>query len=169
MTNTLTVLVQLIKQQMNLTNAQVFVFNQKIPLIKDPGIFVAVQLLSEKIIGSNSSFEWNGTNYVETKSINKSELIAIDIMSKDRTALDRYIEVVAALQGYHANEACLTNFMQLQILPNIHTISNGEGAAIPYRFEVTLRVMRVYIQTGIVPYYDHGFTPVTVITDPKTP
>jgi hypothetical protein len=169
MTDTLILLAGLIQTKCGLPDGSVFLFNQKVDpkVVGRPGMFVCLQTIGVKAYGPQMpSYRWDGVQYWEDTAITKSELIQIDIFSRNFEAQERYMDVVATFGSYATNELSLDVGMKIQLLPDIVTVSQPDGEAIPYRYILTLRVNRLYTSSIPMPWFDNGFLPVQVVPDP---
>ncbi len=165
MTSTAAILCSLISSQMNMPEGTVFIWNQKVT-VKGPGMYITVQVIDGKPIASNPTYRWDGTQYWEDIIVNYNELIQIDVISRTTEAIDRHIEVVALLTSQATNEESQRVGMKIQLLPSFTCVSQADGEAIPYRYVYRGGVTRVYTQSKPALWYDHGFVPAEVITNP---
>ena len=167
MTDTLVLLCGLIQNDLALTDGHVFIFNQKVDpkVLKDPGVFVCAQYLGTKTVGQNPTYRFDGVQYWEDRATNISQLVQLDVFSRNTDAMTAYIQVMACLNGQTGNEMQQSSAMSIQRNPDVNNLSDPDGEAIPYRFVITMRVSRLWTQSVPALWYDHGFVP-SVITNP---
>ena len=135
---------------------QVWIYNNKINIPNDDKLYVIVSFLSEKIIGNNLKYEPNdngGLNEIAT--VNTMASVTIDILSRGTAARDRKAEVLMALfSTYSQQEQEANGFNIARNGFNITNVSEAEGAAIPYRYNLTFNATYATAKTKAVDYYD---------------
>lgn len=150
----------LIRDYMGLEASRVVIYNQRRNIGTDGGLWITVGQMGVKTFGNNRRSESTSTGMAETVAQHVQEMISIDILSKDESALERWPEVVAALASTAAQQAQETYSMRFASLPSgVTDVSVLEASAMLYRMNVTLNVLRSYNVTKSIDYYD-TFAPV---------
>lgn len=146
---------QIIEHELNISG-QVWIYNNKINIPNDEKLYVVVSFLNERIIGNNTHYENNengGLN--ETTTVNTLASISIDILSRSTLARDRKAEVLMALFGTYSQQVQEANSFQIARNGfNITNISEVEGSAIPYRYNLTFNVTYAESKTKQVEHYE---------------
>lgn len=154
MSEILKIICQIIEHELNIPG-QVWIYNNKINIPADEKLYVVVSFLTEKLIGNNLHYEntENGVNEIST--VNTLASIGIDILSRGTAARDRKAEILMALFGTYSQQKQEANSFQISRMGfNITNVSEAEGAAIPYRYNLTFNVTYATSKTKAVDYYD---------------
>ena len=147
---------------MDLENDQVYLWDQKVIIPKDYRLYIAVEVLSCKPFANNNEFQSNGTSL---SSVNMQATLSVDIFSRGPSARDRKEEVILALMSNYAQSQQEANsFYVGKLSPTFTNLSNIDGAAIPYRFNISVNIQYFVIKSKAVPYYD-DFENVEVTTE----
>jgi hypothetical protein len=149
--NALELFCDVIQNQMGLAQGRVYLWDQKIDMPKDDGLFIPIQVLSCKSFGNQNNY-YNGSSY---QSTNFQALLSIDIMSRGPSARDQKELVIMALNSFYAQSQQQQNgFYIAQLSSGFTNLSVQDGAAILYRFNITVQIMYAVSQVTSVPYYD---------------
>lgn len=163
--NPLLLFCDIIQTEMGLANGRVYLWDQKINQPKDSDIYIAISVMHCKPFGNSNVFNSDGTS---TQSINMLAMLSIDIMSRGTGARDRKEEILLALNSNYAKYQQALNCFKIGLLPsggNFVNLSNIDGAAIPYRFNVSINLQYFYTKTKAVDYFS-TFSSVVPITNP---
>ena len=143
---------QIIKQYMSLRDGQIWLKNQKVGLPKDQTFCVTVGFMGNaKTIGSTK----RNVEDVETISLTQYAIITIDIFGLSQEVPLRKNEIIMALNSSISNEA--QNKLGFSISSHPLTdndLSALDGAAIPYRFQLTFAVQFMQENKTSFDYYD---------------
>lgn len=153
----------IIQQGLGLANGRVYLWNQKISEPTDAGLFVAVSVPSCKPFGNVSRPSPNGV----VQCLSMLARIDIDICSRGPDARDRKEEVVLALASPYSQQQQLSNAFGIGKLPassQFQNLSQLDGAAIPYRYKISVNIQYSYVKQVAAAYYD-TFAPASVLTD----
>lgn len=153
----------ILRNQLDLEDDQVFLWDQKFNLPQDSRLYIAVSLVSCKPFSNNNGFDSDG-NFIS--STNFYSLLSLDIFSRNTLALDRKEEVILALKSiYSEQQQNLNSFFIAPLPTSFLNLSSVEGPAIPYRFNISVAIQYFVKKTPDVPYFD-TFESVEVTTDP---
>lgn len=149
----------IIQNQMRLRQGQVYLWDQKISPPNDSRLYVILGVLTCKPFGNTNSHDADGNSI---QSINMSTMLSIDIFSRGPAARDRKEEVLMALNSdYAESQQELNSFRVFPLSQSFVNLSEIEGAAIPYRFNVGVMVQYFVTKQNPINYYD-AFAPVSV-------
>lgn len=145
----------ILQSEMELDDGRVYIWDQKIMAPNDEGLFIAVSILQSKpFANTNEIVNESGTLY-EVKSVNTRDLISVDVISRGPQARMRKEEVLMALKSVYADQQQASNRFYIGTLPTAFVnLSEIDGAAIPYRFNISLALQYTVIKRKIVGYYD---------------
>lgn len=151
--NAIQLLCDIIQVQLNLASDQVYLWDQKFNIPNDARLYVPVGVLVCKPFGNTNSFDpVNG----QVQSVNMSATLSIDILSRSLDALNRKEEVLMALNSFYSeSQQELNNFRIFRISQNFVNLSEEEGAAILYRFNISVNVQYMIMKVSAIPYYDN--------------
>ncbi len=154
----------ILAHEMELENDQVYIYNQKIDLPKDDRLYIAVGILTCKPFSNTRKEAVSGDDLNEEVSSNFLTTLSVDILSRGVDARDRKEEIILALGGTYAQSVQEANgFLVGRISTSFVNLSSVEGAAIPYRFNISVQVQYFVSKIKAIEYYD-DFTD-SVITE----
>lgn len=154
----------IIAKYMALTADQIYIWDQKFNIPKDYRAYLAASILSSRVFSSNISYEDQGAGLNAVQQTNVTELVQIDIYSKSTEANRRKYEIVRALKSVYAQFQMENNNFSVSSIPaNFVTVNSQEGAAIPYRFNITIAVQHMETQGEDVNFYDQFADPQVIV------
>lgn len=159
-------LCDIIQSQLNLPPGRVYLWDQKILQPTDIGLYVAVSIQSCKPFGQSKQYDGNGNSI---QSVNMYMATQIDIISRGPDARDRKEEIIMAVNSDYSALQQSANSFYIAPLPvgqQFVNLSQQDGAAIPYRFNITIAMQYQSTKTTAIPYFDTFTNPPTVITQP---
>lgn len=145
----------IIQNQLNLPVGRVYLWDQKIMQPTDSGLYVVVSVVRSKPFGNSNKFD--GTTGQSQQSVNMYAELQIDIISRDTEARDRKEEVIMALASDYAVQQQEANSFNIGKLPagaQFINLSNEDGAAIPYRFAITVGFQYFVTKLQATQYFD---------------
>lgn len=164
--NVLQLIADIIQTELDLDDGRVWIFDQKIKEPTDEDAFVVIHSINPKPFGNSTKYESTDDGMQQVQSVNMSDMIQIDIKSRNLDALNRKEEIILALNSmYSQNQQALNNFSIGIISKNFINLSNQDGAAIPYRYIITCQVQYMILKKQSAAYYD-DFSEPEIITDP---
>jgi len=160
-------LCDIIQTQLELAPGRVFIWDQKIIMPTDFGMFVVVSEAYVKPFGSANTFD--GVNNSQIISTNCYAEAQIDLYSRGPEARDRKEEVILALASNYAEAQQELNAFYIARLPssftNLSTLEYDSGTAIPYRFTISVGLQYQVKKIVGASYYDN-FDDPTIIENP---
>lgn len=164
--DSLILLCDIIQREMDLADGRVYIWDQKINQPKDASPYVAVAVVTCKPFSNVNKLNADGESEQFT---NFQAQIQIDIISRGPSARTRKEEIILALNSNYAQSQQEKNSFTIGKLPpgaRFINLSQGDGAAIPYRFSIGVSLLYAVTKTKVVPYID-SFSDPQIITDPK--
>lgn len=161
----LVLLCEIIAVGLNLDQDRVYLWDQKINQPTDYDLFVAVCEASCRPFANVNRV----VNGVEFQSINMMSRVDIDIISRGPAARDRKAEVLMAVNSVYAEQQMEANSFLIGKLPprsQFVNLSMVDGAAIPYRYRISLNMQYSVGNNQAAPYFDTFEEPTVVVDDP---
>ena len=153
----------IIQTEMSLANGRVYLWDQKIKEPTDFDPYIIVSVLNAKPFGTSNKMDSSGNS---VQSVNMQATLSVDIKSRGIGALTRKEEIIMALDSNYSRQQQDANAFSLAKLSSSFTnLSNEDGAAIPYRFNITVNMIYTVKKTKAVAYYD-TLSDVTVTVEP---
>lgn len=151
----------IISKELALDPSQVIIQNQKFKIPNDSKLYVAIKGLTMRAIANRNHFD----DGVEGQSVNMFGPVDVAIYSRSTEALTRKEEVVMAMNSNYAKNQQQLNGFLIGKIGNIVSLSEIDGAAIPYFFNVNLNIQYAVTKQRPVDYFD-SFELDDVITNP---
>lgn len=166
-TDALGLVCEILQTEMGLADGRVYLWDQKIFQPKDDGIYIAVAVPSEKPFSNVNKPDTSGSGVVSVQTINTMATFDINIISRSIAAYRRKEEVLFALNSTYAEQQQERNGFYIAKLPpgsRFINLSEVDGAAIPYRYLISINVQYSVIKSKAVDYFD-TFQTVGVTTE----
>lgn len=166
--NPLQLFCDIIQQGMGLASGRVFLWDQKIFQPQDAGLFVVVSEISSRPFGNTLTPDGSGGGVQAIQSLNMMTTLSIDAISRGPEARDRKEEILLALNSIYSQSQQTTNSFNIGKLPagsRFINISNEDGAAILYRYNISINMQYAFTKAQAVPYFD-DFSTDQVNTNP---
>lgn len=148
----LLLLCDVIQRGMGLSPGRVYIWDQKIKAPTDAGLFVVLSLLDIKTIGNVNRFNpdtQNQDQYVSVRTV-----VDVDLISRDGSARERKEELVGVLNSqYSIYQQDANGFSLSKNLPRFVNLSEGDGAAIPYRYKATVMLFYAWQASKVADYF----------------
>lgn len=156
----------ILQRELGLADGRVFIWDQKINAPIDLGLYIAVQVMGCKPFANSRKEVPDATlGMIEVQSANMMAMLQIDAISRDTSALLRKEEILMALNSTYAESQQELNSFKIGTLPTgFVNVSQIDGAAIPYRFSISVNMQYTISKTRQISYFD-TFQPVEVTTD----
>jgi hypothetical protein len=145
----------IIRKQMGFSTDQVWLYNQKVNIPNDSRPYVTVGVLTCKPFGNSTSWDSSGSGLGAVQSTNFLATLSIDILSRGIQALELKERVLLTLSSIYAEQQMeLNSFRIFQISTNFVNLSEVDGAAIPYHFNISVGLQYFVKTTQSVGYFD---------------
>lgn len=143
---------------------RVWFWDQKIMQPTDSDLYVAVSVMSLKPFGNNKSYDPT-SGLVSKPVVYTGATLDIDIISRGTAARDRKEEVLWALNSDYSERQQEANSFHISRLPGgrFINLSQIDGAAIPYRFKISMNVQYAARGSVEVNYYDQFEAPTITV------
>ncbi len=146
----------ILQTELGLDQGRVYLWDQKIDQPKDNGLYIAVSVLTCKPFGNSTPLSGAGAGLDAVQSVNMMATLQVDIISRGPEARDRKEEIILALNSIYAQSQQEANsFYIAKLSSGFSNLSNVDGAAIPYRFSITVNMQYFFTKTKAVPYFDN--------------
>jgi len=167
--DTISILVQLIGQSLNLEEGRVRRYNQRAKLPQLEGLFIDISFFTSHTFGNDAYPETDPVtgvyNWVQT--INKKEVYTVDMFSVNSEAYDRTNEVLFSFKSGLANQFMdKYNFQIASITSDVQDLSAIEGPAELNRYQFHVTVLRAYSLSTPIDYYNKFPGTPALITQP---
>jgi len=161
----LLLLCEIIQKEMNLPNGRVYLWDQKIEQPKDSDLYIPIAITSCKPFGNSNRPVSNGGSLDADQSVNMLASIDINIISRGPAARDRKEEIVLALMSNYAQRQQNANCFYIGKLPtSFLNLSQVDGAAIPYRFNISVNMQYAVCKVKPTEFYN-DFESVEAFTE----
>ena len=159
---------EILQSELGLAPGRVYLWDQKILQPTDSCLYIAVSVPSCKPFGNTNTPDGSGSGLNSIQVAHMLATLDIDIISRGPDARDRKEEVVLALNSDYARSQQEANSFFIGKLPpgsRFLNLSQVDGAAIPYRYKISVNVQYAVTKTKAVPYFG-TFQSVQVATNP---
>lgn len=151
-------LTDIIQKYMGLDSKHIFWWDQKTFQPTDSGLYVILSEMSCKPFSNISDYDSSGNS---VQIVNMSSTVGIDIISRGPAARDQKGLIIAALNSVYSQQQQTANSFYVALLSTAFTnLSNIDGAAIPYRYNISVALQYFVKRVSAVGYYDTLQTPV---------
>lgn len=142
----------ILQQGLGLANGRVYLWNQRIPEPSDAGLFIAVSVPVCKPYASIRRF--NADTGTTDQYLSMQAVVDLDLISRDSSARDRKEEAVLALNSDYALSQQYANAFRLALIPGSFVdASQVDGAAIPYRYRISVKMLYTATKSQNASYY----------------
>jgi hypothetical protein len=153
----------ILQQEMDLDDGRIYLWDQKINMPIDQDIFIAVGVLNPKPFGNSRVIIPTISGLSEELSVNMHATLSIDIISRGPAARDRKEEVILALNStYSQSQQEINGFKVFSLSQSFVNLSQEDGAAIPYRFNISCNIQYFVVKSKAIDYYS-TFTDTIII------
>ena len=156
----------LIKDYMALDDNHCYIYNNKILMPEDKGLFVVLGIVSNEIIGNNLKYRRTDEALYAITSTSFATTYSVDIFSYDTSARERQYEVINCLGSFESLQSQEQNGYSIARIPTSFTdLSNLEASKILNRYRATFKVFHKKEIEKVAKYYDKlgGFR--TIVND----
>lgn len=148
----------IIKNNMVLTDDQIFIYNQDFKIPPTKGMFILLQYNTSQPYSAVNKFMPAAIGLEgaeESISITMKEDYTINIISKNDEARQRKEEILMALNSnYSQDQQGLYQFQIAKISNSFVNVSELEGAGMLNRFAINISLLAHYNKTIDTAYYD---------------
>lgn len=160
----LLLLCDILRNQLGLDSNHIYLWDQKIFQPTDDGLYIAVSVPMCKPFGNNISFDGSGSSFNSNQSVNMYATVDVDIISRGPAARDRKEFVLMALQSTYSEQQQEANSFYISKLTHgFINLSQIDGAAIPYRFKISMAMQYAVSNTLPIQYFNTFSTPSVTV------
>ena len=142
----------ILSHELCIPRERVYLWDQKIMQPTDFGLYIAVSIPSTKPFGNTNRF--NGTTNNSDQFVSMLAVLDIDIISRGPVARDRKEEIILALNSNYSQQQQTTNsFLIGTQSTRFINLSEVDGAAIPYRFRISVNMQYAYSKSSAAQFY----------------
>lgn len=157
----------ILKHEMGLDDKHIYLWDQKLSQPTDGNLYIAVSIASCKAFGNTNLSVSSGSGMNQIQSVNMQATLDLDLISRGPAARDRKEEVLFALASVYSQQQQTANSFLVGRLPagsRFINLSDIDGAAIPYRFRVSVSIQ--YFAQKILPaqHFDSFADPEILIS-----
>jgi hypothetical protein len=159
---------EILWRELGLSSDRVYLWDQKLFQPTDSGLYVVVSVLNCKPFGNTLTPASNGDALNAIQSVNMLATLSLNVMSRSTAALLRKEEVLMALASQYSQSQQEQNSFYIGKLPpggQFVNLSQVDGAAIPYRFNISVNMQYFVKKTKDVQFFDE-FEQPEIVTDP---
>lgn len=145
----------IIQNQLVLANGRVYLWDQKIMQPTDSDLYVAVSVPTCKPFASSNRATSNGGSLDANQFVSMLATLDVDIISRGPAARDRKEEVILALDSNYSRQQQEANsFYVGKISTAFLNLSEVDGAAIPYRYRISVNMQYAVSRALPTSYFD---------------
>ena len=155
-----------LQTEMGLASGRIYQWDQKLFSPSDNGLFIAVGIRSCKPFSNITAYDGAGSGLNQVQSTNFRAELSVDAISRGTAARDRKEEIIMAFNSTYARQQMeLNSFYIAPLSSSFLNLSEIDGAAIPYRFSLSVGLQYSVTKTTAVQYFD-TFAEPSVDVDP---
>jgi hypothetical protein len=146
---------KILQNSLNLTDEQIWIYNQKRDIPNDFGIYFVVNYIGQRIIGNVRKEVATPAGLVEYQSVHSLANFSVDILSRSSQAREMRDKALMALNSTYSQMIQEAN--GFQIAPNSFSVTNTseiEGVAELYRYTLSFNVTYMSETSKSIDYYD---------------
>lgn len=145
----------ILQTQLDLTNGQIWIYNQKRDISNDFGIYYVVQYNGQRIIGNIRKEIATNEGLMEYQSVHNLAQYNIEIFSRGNDVREAKDQAIMALNSTYSQQ--VQEAHGFQIARNSFQVTNTsevEGTAELNRFSISFNVTYMNETTKSIAYYD---------------
>ena len=147
--------------ELQLDDTRINLYNQRFRIPADEKLFVFIEPLPSKILSSRTQIAISDEgDEVEVQDVNTQERFVIGVHSRNLDAMNRKEEVVMALSSFYSQQVQQQYGFLISRNMAIEDLSELEGAAMLYRYDITAVVLAWRQKVKAAEYYEHFTTNV---------
>lgn len=161
--NALLLFCEIIQRCMGLSADRVYLWDQKLNQPTDDSLYIAVSVPMCKPFANVNEQMPDGRSL---QWLSMSATADVDIISRDSSARDRKEEMIMALESNYSRYQQDANSFYIGKLPigsRFMNLTEVDGAAIPYRYKISIAVQYVVSKIVPVPYFNDFSQPTVTV------
>ncbi len=145
------------KHELGLDDDHIYLWDQKIMQPKDSGLYVAISVPICKPIGNVNEISSVVSGMSQGQFVSMQAMVDIDVISRGPAARDQKESVLLAVQSVYSQQQQQANGFYLAPMSGrggFVNLSFVDGAAIPYRYRISLAMQYAYQYSQPSQYFD---------------
>ena len=145
----------ILKNQLSLTNEQIWIYNQKRDIPNDFGIYLVVSFVGQRVIGNTRAEIPTAQGLYEYQSIHNLANYSIDLFSRGPEVRDMRDQVLMALNSTYSQQ--IQEEYSFQIARNSFQVTNTsevEGVAELNRYSISFNVTYMSETSKNIDYFN---------------
>lgn len=145
----------ILKNQLSLTNEQIWIYNQKRDIPNDFGIYLVVSFVGQRVIGNTRAEIPTAQGLYEYQSIHSLANYSIDLFSRGPEVRDMRDQVLMALNSTYSQQ--IQEQYSFQIARNSFQVTNTsevEGVAELNRYSISFNVTYMSETSKNIDYFN---------------
>ena len=146
---------KILQKQLQLSDNQIWIYNQKRDIPNDFGIYYVVQYNGQRIIGNIRREIATDAGLMEYQSVHSLAVFSVDVFSRDPRARDARDQAIMALNSTYSQQVQEAN--GFQIARNSFQVTNTsevEGVAELNRYSISFNVTYMTESSNSIDYFD---------------
>ena len=160
---------EVIQRELGISQDRMRLWDQKLFSPKDAGLYVVITNPWNKVFGISNHPLPVGSELDQAQRVSMLSGVDIELISRDMSAFYRKEDAILAMTSTYAQQQQTAfGFFIAPLSKNFLNVSQIDGAAIPYRYRISVNIQYAYAKTKASPSFDQ-FSAADVNTDPITP
>jgi hypothetical protein len=146
---------RILQNQLNLTDKQIWIYNQKRDIPNDTGVYFVVNFQGQRIIGNTRREVATLDGLKEEQSVHNLAVFSVDVFSRSSRAREMRDLAIMALNSTYSQQ--VQEEKGFQIARNSFQVTNTsevEGVAELNRYSISFNVTYMSETTKSISYYD---------------
>lgn len=146
---------RILQNQLNLTDKQIWIYNQKRDIPNDFGMYFVVNLQGQRVIGNVRREVATISGMMEEQSVHNLAVFSVDIFSRSPQVREMMDLAIMALNSTYSQQ--IQEAKGFQIARNSFQVTNTsevEGVAELNRYSISFNVTYMSETTKSISYYD---------------
>lgn len=145
----------LIKSYMELDDNHCYIYNNKILIPEDKGLFVVIGIVNNEVIGNTLKYRKTVSELYAITSTSFCTTYSIDVLSYDTSARTRQYEIINCLASFEALQSQERNGYSIARVPNsFYDVSYLEASKMLNRYRINIKVFHKTEVEKVATYFD---------------
>lgn len=154
----------IIQQEMNLKDNQIYIYAQPNIIPPDTGLYVVIEYKYSKVYSNRNLTPVENGEITEEQNVNTQEYLTVQLFSKNFDALRRKEEAAMALKSVYSQQLAEKYSFKLSSTPQIIDLSSIEASAMLYRYDIPVVFLSAYQKIKKVQWFE-TFTGLVDVND----
>lgn len=154
MSSSLDIIKQILDKEMEMPPNRVWAYNQNNDIPTDSKLFIVLHYGKRDVISNNIRYRNTSAGLESVQSTNVREDVMISLLSKNNDARDRAHEVLMAIRSTYSQYLQEKEHIHISTTGDIYDASFLEGTSRINRFDVKIKLFKLYEKIKSVDYYN---------------